>query len=152
MSYTKYVVVSTAQPRKAATTPIRNSLKVVVRCLINSVWVRSKWLLAFQKVPASRGTTFTQTIFSQSCPLNVRRRAARSLFEIGHLFSLFSCLSLTLLRLLIFLLFLMSGNVYANPGPVFPCSVCAGNVTWRGRLVQCCTCSIWVPSFLDSEF
>ena len=38
----------------------------------------------------------------------------------------------------------MSGNVHSNPGPIFPCSVCAGNVTWRGKSVQCCTCSKWV--------
>ena len=38
----------------------------------------------------------------------------------------------------------MSGNVHPNPGPLFPCSVCAGNVTWRGKSVQCCTCSKWV--------
>ena len=38
----------------------------------------------------------------------------------------------------------MSANVHPNPCPVFPCSVCAGNVTWRSRSVQCCTCSKWV--------
>ena len=38
----------------------------------------------------------------------------------------------------------MNGNVHPNPGPIFPCSVCAGNVTWRGKSVQCCTCSKWV--------
>ena len=38
----------------------------------------------------------------------------------------------------------MSGNVHPNPGPIFPCSVCAGNVTWRGKSGQCCTCSKWV--------
>ena len=38
----------------------------------------------------------------------------------------------------------MSGNVHPNPCPVFPCSVRTGNVTWRGRSVQCCTCSNWV--------
>ena len=38
----------------------------------------------------------------------------------------------------------MSGNVHPNPGPIFPCSVCAGNVTWRSKSVQCCTCSKWV--------
>ena len=38
----------------------------------------------------------------------------------------------------------MSGNVHPNPGPIFPCSVCAGNVTWRGKSVQCCACSKWV--------
>ena len=46
-------------------------------------------------------------------------------------------------RLLI-LRFLMSGNVHPNPGPIFPCSVCAENVTWRGKSVQCCTFSKWV--------
>ena len=53
-------------------------------------------------------------------------------------------LSPALLRLLILLLLLMSGNVHPNPGPIFPCSVCAGNVTWRGKSVLCCTCSKWV--------
>ena len=38
----------------------------------------------------------------------------------------------------------MSGNVHPNPGPIFPCSVCAGNVTWWGKSVQCCTCFKWV--------
>ena len=83
-------------------------------------------------------------IFSLCCPLNDRRRAAYSFLKIGRLFSLFSCPTLALLRLLILLLLLMSGNVYLNPGPIFPCSVCAGNVIWRGKSVQCCTCSKWV--------
>ena len=83
-------------------------------------------------------------IFSLCCPLNDRRRAAHSIFKIGRLFSLFllSCPTLALLRLLILLL--MSGNVHPNPGPIFPCSVCTGNVTWRGKSVQCCACSKWV--------
>ena len=70
-------------------------------------------------------------IFSLCCPLKDRRRAAHSIFKIGRLFSLFllSCLTLALLRLLILLLLLMSGNVHPNPGPIFPCSVCAENVT-----------------------
>ena len=38
----------------------------------------------------------------------------------------------------------MSSNVHPNPGPIFPRLVCAGNVTWRGKSVQCCTCSNWV--------
>ena len=84
-------------------------------------------------------------IFSLCCPLNDRRRAAHSIYKIGRLFPLFpvSCPTLALLRLLILLL-LMSGNVHPNPGPIFPCSVCAGNVTWRGKSVLCCTCSKWV--------
>ena len=39
---------------------------------------------------------------------------------------------------------LMSGNVHPNPGPIFPCFVCTGNVIWRGKSVQCCACSKWV--------
>ena len=86
------------------------------------------------------------SIFSLCCPLNDRRRAAHSFFKIDRLFSLFlfSCPSLALLRLLILLLLLMSRNVHPNPGPIFPCSVCAGNVTWRGKSVQCCAFSKWV--------
>ena len=85
-------------------------------------------------------------IFSLYCPLNDRRRAAHSFLKIGRLFSvfLFCCPSLALIRLLILLLLLMSGNVHPNYGPIFPCSVCAGNVTWRGKSVQCCACSKWV--------
>ena len=79
-------------------------------------------------------------MFSLCCPLNDRRRAAHSFFRIGRLFFLFSCPSLARIRLLL----LMSGNVHRNLGPIFPCSVCAGNVTWRGKSVQCCTCSKWV--------
>ena len=75
-------------------------------------------------------------IFSSWCPLNDRSRAAQSFLKIDRLFSLFSCPSLARLRLL-----LMSGNVHPNPGHIFPCSVCAGNVTWRGKSVQCCTCT-----------
>ena len=84
-------------------------------------------------------------IFLPCYPLNDRRRAAHSIFKIDRLFSLFllSCPTLALLRLFILLL-LMSGNVHPNPGPIFPCSVCAGNVTWQGKSVQCCTCSKWV--------
>ena len=100
----------------------------------------------------SRGSQLLRAlsfIFSLSCPLNDRRRAAHSICQIGRLFSLFlfSCPTLVLLRLLILLLvllLLMSGNVHPNPGPIFPCSVCAGNVTWQGKSVQCCTCSKWV--------
>ena len=106
-------------------------------CGPRPVWVWSKWLLVFPSVPVALGTPLTQTIFSPCSPLNDRRRVARSLFKIGLSF-LYSCLSLA--RLLILLL-LMSGNVHSNPCPVFPYLVCAGNVTWRGRSVQCCTCS-----------
>ena len=76
-------------------------------------------------------------IFSLCCPLSDRRRAAHSIYKIGRLLSLFllSCPALALLCLLILLLLLMSSNVHPNPGPIFPCSVCAGNVIWRAN--QC---------------
>ena len=109
------------------------------------VWIGSKWLLAFPRVSVTQGTPL---YFFAMLPLNDRKRAAHSIFKIGRLFSLFlfhfSCPTLALLRLLILLLLLMSGNVHPNPGPIFPCSVCAGNVTWRGKSVQCCACSKWV--------
>ena len=96
----------------------------------------------------SRGSQLPRAlpfVFSLCCPVNDRRRAAYSFLKIGCLFSLplFSCLSLARLRLLLLLL-LMSGNVQPNPGLIFPCSVCDGNVTWRGKSVQFCICSKWV--------
>ena len=72
------------------------------------------------------------------------QKGAHSFFTIGCLFSLFSCRSLACLRLLILLLQLMTSNVHPNPDPIFLCSVCAGNVIWRGKSVQCCTCSKWI--------
>ena len=108
----------------------------------NLVWVGSKWLLDFLRVPVTPG--HSPFIFSLCCPLNDRRRAAHSFFKIVCLFflSLFSCFSLA--RLCLLLLFLMSGNVHPNPGLVVPCSVCAENATKSGKSVQCCTCSKWV--------
>ena len=107
------------------------------------VWVGSKQLLAFPRVPVTQALPY---IFTLCCPLNDHRRAAHSINKFGRLSSLFllSCPTLALLRLLILLLLLMSGNVHPNPGPIFPCSVCAGNVTWRGKSVLCCTCSKWI--------
>ena len=86
----------------------------------------------------------TNHFFAVLPPERPCRRAARSFFKIGRLSSLFSCLSLVRFRLLVFILLLNSDNVHHNPGPVFRFSVCAGNVTWRGRSVQCCTWSKWV--------
>ena len=131
-----------AEAKCKESAPINSRLNVVVRSPTpfglgrNGCW-------------PSRGSQLPRAlpfIFSLCCPLNDRRRAAHSFFKIGRLFSLFlfSCPSLALLRLLILLLFLMSGNVHPNPGPIFPCSVCTGNVIWRGKSVQCCACSKWV--------
>ena len=97
--------------------------------------------VGLSEVSVTPGTPLIQSIFSSCSSLSNRRRVTRSLIEID-LSSLFSCLSLA--RLLILLLFLMSGNVHPNPCPVFPCSVCAGYVTWRGKSVQCRSCSNWV--------
>ena len=83
-------------------------------------------------------------VFRYATPQNDCRRPPHSFLKIGRLFSLFSCPSLPRLRLLILLLLLMSSNVHLNPGPIFPGFACAGNVTWRGKSVQCCTCSKWV--------
>ena len=121
--------------------PINSRLNVVVRSPTpfglgrNGCW-------------SSRGSQLPRAlpfIFSLCSPLNDRSRAAHSFFKIGHLFSLFlfSCLSLALLCLPILLL-LMSSNVHPNPGPIFSCSVCTGNVAWRGKSVKCCICSKWV--------
>ena len=104
-----------------------------------SIWIPIRFVSHGSQLP--RALPF---IFSLCCPLNDRRRAAHSIYKIGRLFSLFlfSCPTLALLRLLIPLLFLMNGNVHPNSGPIFLCSVCAGN--WQGKSVQCCTCSKWV--------
>ena len=128
--------------KHSTTAPINSCLNVVVRSPTpfglgrNGCWP-SRWSQLPRALPF---------IFSLCCPLNDRRRAAHSIYKIGRLFSLFlfSCPTLALLRFLILLLLLMSGNVHPNPGPIFPCSVCAGNVTWQGRSVQCCACSKWV--------
>ena len=38
----------------------------------------------------------------------------------------------------------MSTSFHSNPGPIFPCLVCVRNVTWKGRSLQCSTCSKWI--------
>ena len=134
--------VQQATPEDRPSAPINSRLNVVVQPPTPFGLGRNGcWPFRGSQLP--RELPF---IFSLCCPLNDRRRAAHSFFKIGRLFSLFvfSCPSLALLRLLILLLLLMSGNVHPNPGPIFPCSVCAGNVTWRGKSVQCCACSKWV--------
>ena len=116
--------------------PINSRLNVVVRS-------PAPFGLGQKGCWPSRGSQLPRAlpyIFSLCCPLNDRRRAAHSIYKISRLFLLFplSCPTLALLLLL------MSGNVHPNPGPIFPCSVCAGNVTWQGKSVLCCTCSKWV--------
>ena len=104
-------------------------------------WGWVEMAVGLPECPSYPGHSPYTNHFSPCCPLNDRRRVTRSLFKIG-LSSLFSCLSLA--RLLILLLLLMSGNVHPNLCLVFLSLVCAENVTWRGRSVQCCTCSNWI--------
>ena len=99
-------------------------------------WV--KIAVGLSEGPSDPGHSPHTNHYLPCSPLNNRRRVARSLFKIG-LSSLYSCLSLACL--LILLILLMSGNVYLNSCPVFPYLLCAGNVTWQDRSVQCCTCS-----------
>ena len=128
--------------KTATFTPINSRLNVMVRSP-TPFWLGRNGCWTSQKPQLPLALPF---IFSLCYPLNDRRRAAHSFLKIGCLFFLFRfcCPSLARLCLLILLLLLMSGNVHPNPGPIFPCSVCAGNVTWRGKSVQCCTCSKWV--------
>ena len=99
-------------------------------------WVGLKWLLAFPRAPVTPGTPLH---FFAMLPLNDCSRAAHSFFKIGRLFFLFFFFFSSLALLLS-----MSGNIYPNLGPIFPCTVYAGNVTWRGKSVQCWTCFKWV--------
>ena len=107
------------------------------------VWVGSKWLLAFPRVPVTHGTPLH--FFALLPPEQPQEGSTQHLQNRSPVCTFSSLLPYScLLRLLILLLLLMSGNVHPNPGPIFPCSVCAGNVTWRGKSVLCCTCSKWV--------
>ena len=98
-------------------------------------WDWVKMTVGLPEGPSCPGHSPYTNHFLLCSPLNDRRRAARSLFKIG--LSSLACL-------LILLLLLKSGNVHPNPCVVLSCSVRPGNVTWRGRSVQCCTCSNWV--------
>ena len=123
-----------------ASSPINSRLNVVVRSPTPSGLARNGfWPSRGSQLP--RPLPSHKPIFSVCCPLNDCRRAAHSFFKIGFLSSTFL---LPVFHLLILLLHLMSGNVHPNPGPIFPCSVSAGKVTWRSRSAQCCTCSKWV--------
>ena len=93
------------------------------------VWVGSKWLLAFQRVPVTSGTLLH--FFAMLTPERPQKGSTQLLQNWSPVFS---CSSLARLRLLILLFLLMSGDVHPNPGPIFLCSVCAGNVTWRGQV------------------
>ena len=98
----------------------------------DTVWLMSKWLLAFPRVPVTPGTALAQTIFSPCCPLN-DRSAARSFHKIGRLpFSPHS--------------FPTSDERQhsSQPWPRLSLFSVHWNVTWWGRSVQCNICSKWV--------
>ena len=121
------------------TAPINSRLNVVVR-------PPTPFGLGRNGCWPSQGSQLPEAlpfIFLLCCPMNHCRRATHSFSKLVAYF-LFSCPSLARFCLPILLFFFMSGNVYSNPGPIFSCSVCAGNVTWRGKSVQCCTYSKWV--------
>ena len=96
------------------------------------VWVGSKWLLDFPRIPATPGTPLH--FFAMLPP---ERQHTASLKSVACF--LFSPARL---RLLILLLLLMSGNVHPNPGPHlsllcvrWKCDL-AGKVSARLHLLQ----------------
>ena len=130
------------QNKKIRTATINSCFNVVAQSQPSLGWVKIAFGLPKDpNYPLTLGTPLTQAIFLLCRFLNDHRRAAHSFFKISCLSSLSSP---ACLHLLILLLLLMSHNVHPNPGPIFPCLVSAGNVTWRCRSVQCSTCSKWV--------
>ena len=111
MNCVKKVFCSKCKSAKIAlSAPINSRLKVVVR---SPTPFEVEMAVGLPEVP-SYPKHFPQTNhFLPCCPLNDRRRAARSFSGIDRPFSLFSCLFLT--RLLILLLLLMSGKVHPFP-------------------------------------
>ena len=79
------------------------------------------------------------TIFNHFFAVLPSKRPQKGITQSPQHWSPISSLFLPLARISI--LILMSRNIYLNPGPMFPCLVCVGNVIWRGRSMQCCTCS-----------
>ena len=93
--------------------PINTCLNVVVQSQLHV-----KMAVGPSKSPSY--SRHSQIIFSPCCPLN-NQRAALSLFQVSHLsLPFFAC---------ILIILLMSSNVHPNPGPIFPCSMCAEYVT-----------------------
>ena len=68
-------------------------------------------------------TSHTNHFFSVLPPERLQKSSPQSFWNWPLVFSYFS-----LGRFLILLFLLMSDNVHPNPGPVFACSMCAGNV------------------------
>ena len=100
------------------------------------VLVGSKWLLAFPRVPIIPDVPLTQTIFLPAAPCTTADREHTASLKSVALF--LSCLPFHSFP------FPDERQLHPNPGPICPCSVCAGNVTWRGKSVQCWTYSKWI--------
>ena len=109
-------------------------------CGPEPIWVEMAVCL-FEGPSYPRYSSFTNHFFTVLPSKQPQKSSTQPLRNRSTVFSLLPSLSLA--RLPIFLL-LMSGNVYPNLGPIFSCSVCTGNMTWRSRSVQCCTGSKWV--------
>ena len=99
------------------------------------VWVGSKWLLAFPRVPGTTGTPLH--FFAVLPPGRPRGGGGQLSASSGSAAYFLFFFSPALLGLLILLLLLMGGGIHPSPGPIFPCSVCAGDVAWRGRAGRC---------------
>ena len=125
---------------------MNTGLNVVVQSLTQFGLGRNGcWPFRGSKLP--RALPSHKLFFRHAAPFTTAEGQHAALKPVAWLLS-----SLARLRLL---LLLMRGNVHPNPGSVFPCSVCAGNVTWQGSSVQCCTCFKWVHlkcSLLSSKF
>ena len=128
--------------RAHASAPINSRLNLVVRSP-TPLWVGSKCLLAFQRVPVTPGTSLH--FFAMLLPERPQKSSIQLLpnrlpvFTFSFLLP-FSCPSLSPHSSSSSL----DSNVHPIPGLIFPCSVYAGKVTWWGNSVQCCTCSKWV--------
>ena len=101
--------------------------------------VRTLWSSCLGSKASGPVTPGTLLCFFALLPPERPQKDSTQLLHNRSLVFTFSGPSLALFRLLILLLLLMSGNVAPNPGPIFPCSVRTGNVTW----LPCYTCFKW---------
>lgn len=52
------------------------------------------------------------------------------------------------ISIILFILIAQSGDIETNPGPntKYPCGICAKNVAWNAKAIQCDGCNIWFHS------
>ena len=82
------------------------------------VWVGSKWLLDFPRIPVNPGIPLH--FFAMLPPERLQKGSTQLLQNRSPVFSFLLPVFVSLF---------------------FSCSLCAGNVTWRGKSARCCTCS-----------